>query len=29
MADIQALINRLEKVRETGRDRYIAKCACS
>ena len=26
MADIQALINRLEKVRETGRDRYIAKC---
>ena len=26
MADIQALINRLDKVRETGRDRYIAKC---
>ena len=26
MADIQSLIDRLEKVRETGRDRYIAKC---
>lgn len=26
MADIQALIDRLDKVRETGRDRYIAKC---
>lgn len=26
MADINDLISRLEKVRETGRDRYIAKC---